>query len=247
MLDLNSIPLNGYYTVQRGDTLSGIAQYFWGDANLWPAIHRANTDTIRDPNRIQVGWQLRIPQDPYPLLRRSGGGGGGGGGGGVDVEEGEEEAWTGDEEAAEETHDEDTQETYDEEPTDEEAYDEESTDEEVEEVPRGKITLGGGGTSLLKGARGGLRKGARARRKPAGAIAAGELEIFEDEGGAYALYNVCAGDTLESIAAYCYGDESLWEAIIEANPQLVEGNDLEEGMDLRIPVIEALRRAICPA
>jgi nucleoid-associated protein YgaU len=48
--------------VASGDTLSGIAARFYGDANKWPTIFEANRHQIQDPNRIFVGQVLRIPQ-----------------------------------------------------------------------------------------------------------------------------------------------------------------------------------------
>jgi nucleoid-associated protein YgaU len=50
------------YTVKSGDTLSKIAKEFYGDASQWKKIHQANTDRIKDPDKIQVGWTLQIPQ-----------------------------------------------------------------------------------------------------------------------------------------------------------------------------------------
>lgn len=50
---------NKVYTVKKGDTLSGIAGWHLGDRNRWPEIAKLNN--LRDPNRIQVGQQLRIP------------------------------------------------------------------------------------------------------------------------------------------------------------------------------------------
>lgn len=50
-----------YYTVVRGDTLSGIARRYYGDPNLWPRIYNANRDQIRDPNLIYPGQRLCIP------------------------------------------------------------------------------------------------------------------------------------------------------------------------------------------
>lgn len=50
------------YTVKSGDTLSKIAKEFYGDASQWKKIHQANTDRIKDPDKIQVGWTLNIPQ-----------------------------------------------------------------------------------------------------------------------------------------------------------------------------------------
>jgi LysM repeat protein len=49
------------YTVKSGDTLSKIAQEFYGSANEYNRIFEANRDKLSDPNRIQVGQQLVIP------------------------------------------------------------------------------------------------------------------------------------------------------------------------------------------
>lgn len=51
------------YTVVSGDTLSGIAQRFYGAASRWPAIFEANRDKLSDPDKIFPGQVLRIPAD----------------------------------------------------------------------------------------------------------------------------------------------------------------------------------------
>ena len=51
------------YTVVAGDTLSHIAQRFYGKASRWPAIFEANRDKLSDPDRIFPGQVLRIPVD----------------------------------------------------------------------------------------------------------------------------------------------------------------------------------------
>jgi nucleoid-associated protein YgaU len=38
------------YTVQPGDTLSGIAAYAYGNGNAWRGIYQANTDKIYNPD-----------------------------------------------------------------------------------------------------------------------------------------------------------------------------------------------------
>jgi len=51
------------HTVERGDTLSGLAKYFYGRSSLWPTIHAANRRTIGgDPDLIRVGQRLVIPK-----------------------------------------------------------------------------------------------------------------------------------------------------------------------------------------
>lgn len=50
------------YEVKPGDTLSGIAQKFYGKASLYPKIFEANKDILTDPNFIKVGQKLKVPQ-----------------------------------------------------------------------------------------------------------------------------------------------------------------------------------------
>ena len=50
------------YEVQSGDTLSGIAQRFYGDPTLFGLI--ATVNNLADPNLIVPGQKLRIPQLP---------------------------------------------------------------------------------------------------------------------------------------------------------------------------------------
>jgi nucleoid-associated protein YgaU len=50
------------YTVQSGDTLSKIAKQFYGDASKYNRIFEANRDKLSDPDKIQVGQSLTIPQ-----------------------------------------------------------------------------------------------------------------------------------------------------------------------------------------
>ena len=50
-----------YYSVERGDTLSGIAKQFYGNAMKYPAIFEANREVIEDPDKIYPGQKIRIP------------------------------------------------------------------------------------------------------------------------------------------------------------------------------------------
>ena len=47
------------YVVKSGDNLSNISKTFYGNANQYPKIAQANN--IANPDKIQVGQQLRIP------------------------------------------------------------------------------------------------------------------------------------------------------------------------------------------
>jgi LysM repeat protein len=49
------------YTVKPGDTLSKIAKEFYGNPNDYMKIFEANRGQLTDPNKIQVGQQLKIP------------------------------------------------------------------------------------------------------------------------------------------------------------------------------------------
>jgi len=51
----------GEYEVQPGDTLSGIAKIVSHGALSYQQIFEANTDQLDDPNKIQVGQTLVIP------------------------------------------------------------------------------------------------------------------------------------------------------------------------------------------
>jgi nucleoid-associated protein YgaU len=47
------------YTVKPGDSLSKISKLYYGDANAYMKIAKAND--LADPDKIKVGQQLRIP------------------------------------------------------------------------------------------------------------------------------------------------------------------------------------------
>lgn len=49
------------YTVRAGDTLSHIAQRYYGKASDWRRIYDANRATIENPDLIHPGQQLTIP------------------------------------------------------------------------------------------------------------------------------------------------------------------------------------------
>jgi nucleoid-associated protein YgaU len=51
----------GRYKVQSGDTLSKVAQKFYGDSSKYRQIFDANKDVLKDPNKINVGQELKLP------------------------------------------------------------------------------------------------------------------------------------------------------------------------------------------
>ena len=73
------------YTVRKGDTLSYLAQYYYGDAKEYPRIFEANRPPLHsDPNALEVGMKLTIPgtskkappvrevKDSAPVVNNSG-------------------------------------------------------------------------------------------------------------------------------------------------------------------------------
>ena len=50
------------YTVQFGDTLSGISERFLGSQSRYREIFDANKDRMSSPDRLQVGKAIRIPR-----------------------------------------------------------------------------------------------------------------------------------------------------------------------------------------
>jgi LysM repeat protein len=58
-------PATVSYTVQSGDTLSGIAKKFLGNANEYMEIFNANRDQLTDPDMIKPGQVLKIPQHTH--------------------------------------------------------------------------------------------------------------------------------------------------------------------------------------
>ena len=50
-----------YYTIVKGDTLSGIAKKILGNAMAYTKIFDANREVIKDPDLIYPGQKIRIP------------------------------------------------------------------------------------------------------------------------------------------------------------------------------------------
>ncbi|MGE3802412.1 MAG: LysM peptidoglycan-binding domain-containing protein [Candidatus Kapaibacterium sp.] len=51
-----------FHEVQPGETLSKIAAQYLGNANRYPEIFKANAYQLSDPDRIQVGQRIFIPE-----------------------------------------------------------------------------------------------------------------------------------------------------------------------------------------
>ncbi len=50
---------DGSFTIQAGDNLSKVSQLFYGNANKYEAIAKANG--LADPDKVRVGQTLTIP------------------------------------------------------------------------------------------------------------------------------------------------------------------------------------------
>ena len=50
-----------FYTVKKGDTLSGISKDHYGSWKHYPVIFEANKPMLKDPDKIYPGQVLRIP------------------------------------------------------------------------------------------------------------------------------------------------------------------------------------------
>ncbi len=51
-----------FYTIQKGDTLWGIASEFYKDGSKYPQIVEANLEVIKDADLIYPGQAIRIPE-----------------------------------------------------------------------------------------------------------------------------------------------------------------------------------------
>jgi nucleoid-associated protein YgaU len=55
--------------VKAGDTLSRISKQFYGDADEYMQIFYANRDKLKDPDKIQIGQVLTIPESAHAAAR----------------------------------------------------------------------------------------------------------------------------------------------------------------------------------
>jgi nucleoid-associated protein YgaU len=59
----NITPTGKTYTVVKGDSLSKIAKREYGDMSKWRKIFEANRDVIDNPDLIEPGHNLIIPEE----------------------------------------------------------------------------------------------------------------------------------------------------------------------------------------
>ena len=59
--DADRPPTTGTVVVQRGETLSSLADRLWSDADRWPELYEANRYQLNDPDDLAVGLRLTVP------------------------------------------------------------------------------------------------------------------------------------------------------------------------------------------
>jgi len=60
--DVEQSPSSRTVVVQRGDSLSSIADRLWSDADRWPEVYEANRFQLDDPDVLPVGLALVLPK-----------------------------------------------------------------------------------------------------------------------------------------------------------------------------------------
>jgi hypothetical protein len=61
-----NVAVTDYYhkhTVSKGETLSKISKQYYDDASKYMKIFKANSDILKDPDMIQIGQELIIPNE----------------------------------------------------------------------------------------------------------------------------------------------------------------------------------------
>ena len=55
-------PARRYHVVGKNQTLSDIAQLYYGSPAKWPKIYNANRDRLKNPDSLRAGTRLTIPE-----------------------------------------------------------------------------------------------------------------------------------------------------------------------------------------
>ncbi|HAH21525.1 MAG TPA: hypothetical protein DCL49_11560 [Candidatus Omnitrophica bacterium] len=61
--EITSTPEFETYIVQKDDTLQKISEKIYGTTKKWKEIFEANQDTLKSPDKIRPGKELRIPKN----------------------------------------------------------------------------------------------------------------------------------------------------------------------------------------
>ena len=62
--EARKIPTTKKHVVVAGDTLTGLAKKYYGDAKMYMVLYEANKGIIGDdPNMIKVGMELVVPEE----------------------------------------------------------------------------------------------------------------------------------------------------------------------------------------
>jgi len=67
---IEPVEVETFYTVQSGDTLSGVATKMLGSARRFEDIYEANRDVLATPNSLRIGMKLRIPLSAESVAKR---------------------------------------------------------------------------------------------------------------------------------------------------------------------------------
>lgn len=51
------------HTVIQGDTLGRISKQYYGDSSRWKEIFENNSEIIKNPNMLSIGWALKIQEE----------------------------------------------------------------------------------------------------------------------------------------------------------------------------------------
>ena len=59
--NVRDLPEPVFYTIEKGDTLTGISLAFYKAASKYPKIIEANLEVIKDADKIYPGQSIRVP------------------------------------------------------------------------------------------------------------------------------------------------------------------------------------------
>ncbi len=60
-IKVRNTSIYGTHTVQKGESLSLIAKDFYGDPMAYKQVFAANSDILKDPNKVFPGQELKMP------------------------------------------------------------------------------------------------------------------------------------------------------------------------------------------